>query len=152
MTPEELISSGWQERLTRQEASLDELRRRAVQLLTASLLVTGLFAAVAADVDGWRSLLKVSAIAALLTVVLLVSIIEWPRTFEFDQDTSAITDLIAKFPGHYTADEVALSLAKGREESWNRNRLKLDRLHRYFTWALIAAGIQSLLWAAVSTF
>lgn len=152
MSPEEMIAAGWEERLARQEASLDELRRRAVQLLAATLLVTGIFAATGSEFGGWQVVLRSFAIAVLLGLVFLVSLIEWPRTFEFDQDTSTIAELVSKYPGHYSAAQVAMSLAIGRETSWKKNRPKLDLLHRCFTLALIAAGLQSLLWAIAATF
>lgn len=151
MSPEEMIAAGWEERLARQESSLDELRRRAVQLLAAALVVAGIFAAAGAEFHGWQLAFRSMAITVLLGLVFLVSLIEWPRTFEFDQDTSAIAELVAQYPGHYSAAEVAMSLTIGRETSWNRNKPKLDLLHRCFTLALIAAGLQSLLWAVATT-
>lgn len=146
MEPEEVIADEWRSRLRRQEETLDEIRRRAAQVLAASLLIAGLFIVGAADPSWWQIPFRVLAVWTLLSLVGIVAFIEWPRTWEFNQDTDVVAGLVAKYPGHYTSATVARSLTLGMKRSWTQNQPKLDLLHGLFSAALLAAGSQSVLW------
>ncbi len=146
MSPEEAIADEWRSRLRRQEESLDEVRRRAAQGLAASLLIAGLFIVGASDPSLWQIPFRILAVWSLVSLVAIVACIEWPRTWEFNQDTDIVSGLVAKHPGHYTAGAVAKSMTSGMKTSWTKNQPKLETLHTLFSIALLAAGAQAVFW------
>lgn len=88
------IADEWRSRLRRQEESLDGTRKRAGQALAASLVIAGLFTVGASDPSWWQLPFKILAVWSLVSLVGIVAFIEWPRTWEFNQDTDDVVKLV----------------------------------------------------------
>ncbi len=128
--PYELVWAESARLLARQEASLDTLRVRALGVLSAGGIITGIFGAreEAAPWAVWVALASL-ALSAMLTVWIC-----WPRSFDFAHEIDPMLERVRhQDVEEVSALDVAYNWARDLNDSHKDNEPKLARLVNAYT-------------------
>ena len=154
MSAGEVLLGEAQRAIARQEAGVDGVRERAGRLLGTAAVIAGLFAVATQQTGDAQTRAKIGAFALFFVLALVVLIIEWPRTFEFERD---ITENLAHTAEWLQSDDpnsaeaMALAIANGLNQSNLHNDAKLKLLVRLYTFGIVLVLGQVLLWAIAVT-
>jgi hypothetical protein len=133
--------------MDRQAQTIDSIRERGGRLLAVSTLLAGLFAVATKSVDGWQAGTKAAAIILAALVVVLVLLLELPRTFRIGQEVDVATHDLQWETGVYDADNTTLALAAGLADSYTFNERPLRRLRILYMVGIGLVAAQLVMWA-----
>jgi hypothetical protein len=137
--------------LARQEASLDNIRSRAVAMLSVGALVAGLFGGhvLAARAVGWRAAVEVVALALFGVTAVLVVMTERPQDFDFGHDPTQWIDELREGRG-VDATDWAYNVSRDLNKYRKHNAPKIKRLAGMYTAICFLVGLQVLAWGVAS--
>jgi hypothetical protein len=135
--------------LVRQEADLDTVRGRAVQLLSAASLVAGLFGSRSFGGHYERPCIVLLAIVAFGLTVTAVMFIIWPRTFRFSHSLETWTDAM-KAQSPKSAEQFFSTMAAGMQKDRAQNQSTISVMYGVLMIVCILVGVQVVLWAVAA--
>lgn len=129
--------------IDRQEKRLDEIRGRGGTLVAAASIAASVLGAQAAR-SGTLEPLGALAIVAYVACVLATLYVLLPHSLVLEFRGSVLFELAEQVDA--TAEEATRTAAAWIEEFHEENRDQLAKLSRWYSVAVVAAGIEIVLW------
>ncbi|MDP9345890.1 MAG: hypothetical protein M3P44_09220 [Actinomycetota bacterium] len=131
--------------LDQQERELAELRARTNTVIAAAALIASFLGAAAIREHGGLSAGSVVALVILVLTGGLSLYVLWPRELSFAFDARATYAEL--YPLLDTVSEAQLRVAYSARDRYRSNKTAIDRLEVAFQVAVLALGLQTVLWA-----
>ena len=140
-----------QRQITRQEADLNNLRNRAVAMLSVASIVAALFGTrIATEHHSVR--VTATSIAALIFfgvgVLLSLLILAPKKDWAFTENLKGYFDLLKQ--QELTPTSVSTNLAQHFETSRKENKVKIEDLYGKFLIVCVLVGLQVIAWAVAA--
>jgi len=141
---EELVYSAAQRALDQQSTSLSDLRTRTSTLIAAATLSASFLgaAAIGRGAPAWAAVL---AMAAFLLTGAFAGGVLWPARVLFALDADRVEEELS--PYRQSPAAYLLEAAHGLHNAYLENERVIERRELVFRLALLALGVETLLWA-----
>jgi hypothetical protein len=130
--------------LEQQEREVSELRARTNTVIAAAALSASFLGAAAIQAHSGLSGWSIAALAMLVLTGGLSLIVLWPRELSFAFD--ARQTYARLFAHQDSAAQAQLDIAYAAGDRYRSNKRTIDRLETAFQTAVLALGLQTLLW------